>query len=683
MSVNYDNIPAELKALKQWVCYKSISLPDGRKSKEPRNPKNGYGAKANDPNTWTDFDTALKGVEKWRLDGIGFEFANGYVGIDLDHVLEDGRFINPAAEDIFNQIDSYAELSPSGTGIHIICKGFLPEDAGTRKDLPGQKYPNDPDPLKKQGLEMYARGRFFTVTGDVFRGRTEIRDCSAAAYAVHARFIGKREQTSHVSTDMSDAYQVKDSDADLLRKAASAANGYLFRKLWNGDISDYPSHSEADMALAKILIYWCNGDIDRADSLFRQSGLMRDKWDERRHDSTYGRVTLENALRDYDPYTGPSRSTAAEDFGGRNEWQQNGQNLAAAIESVASSMPTPNNPHPDSALAYLKGTFEGDIKKFMTFKDRRTGFENLDRETTGLYPGLYVIGAISSLGKTTFCSQMADNLAEAGEKVLYFSVEQSRMEMITKSISRITAKNDLRDNMNPVTGKPREFGDTEKAVPAINIRRGHITAAVKQAVKDYSQFAGNVDIVECGFGVTFEYIRDYITKYIEATGEKPVVFIDYLQVLKTADQRLSKQDRMDTIVTGLKKMQVDNDLVVIVISSLNRQNYLSPVDFESFKESGGIEYTADVVWGLQLQIMRSDEIFLKDTKIIEKRKKVSTAKRAIPRKVELCCLKNRYGVASYYCAFQYDPRYDYFVEDLGFSPLNEDDIPFENEEEML
>ena len=143
-----------------------------------------------------------------------------------------------------------------------------------------------------------------------------------------------------------------------------------------------------------------------------------------------------------------------------------------------------------------------------------------------------------------------------------------------------------------------------KAVSAINIRRGHITDEVKAAVKDYAKIAGNIDLVHCGFGVTVEYITDYVEKYIAATGEKPVIFVDYLQVLQTQNQKLSKQERMDSIVAALKKLQVDNDLVILVISSLNRQNYLAPIDFESFKESGGIEYTADVVWGIQLQIMR-------------------------------------------------------------------------------
>lgn len=176
-----------------------------------------------------------------------------------------------------------------------------------------------------------------------------------------------------------------------------------------------------------------------------------------------------------------------------------------------------------------------------------------------------------------------------------------------------------------------------------------------------------------------EYVKQYVEKYIEATGEKPVVFVDYLQVLQTQNQKLSKQERMDSIVTALKVLQKENDLVIVVISSLNRQNYLSPVDFESFKESGGIEYTADVVWGLQLQIMRSQDMFEKEKDIIKKRKAIIAAKKEIPRKVELSCLKNRYGISSYYVAFQYDPRYDLFVPDYEFEAVDESQTPFAND----
>ena len=108
-------------------------------------------------------------------------------------------------------------------------------------------------------------------------------------------------------------------------------------------------------------------------------------------------------------------------------------------------------------------------------------------------------------------------------------------------------------------------------------------------------------------------------------------------------------------------MQSDNKLVCFVISALNRSNYLAPVDFESFKESGGIEYTADVVLGLQLEVL-NDELFTKSNKLIEQRKKVKEAKNETPRRIELVCLKNRYGQSSYGCTFEYYPACDLFVE---------------------
>lgn len=660
MPTNYDNIPEELRALRQWVGFKKVPREDGSISKQPRNPKNGYSAKANDQNTWTDFDTAVKGVSKWNLDGIGFEFANGYFGIDLDHVLENGQITDPAAADIVQNVESYTEVSPSGTGLHIICKGQLPA-GGNRKG----------------NIEMYQTGRYFTVTGNIFQGRAQINECTAAVVSMHRKYIGQQDVQSDQKAAASSGSvpaPVADSDDDIIRKASEAKNGDLFRQLWSGDWAGagYPSQSEADMAFVKLLAYWTNGNAQRMDSLYRQSGLMRDKWDRRQSGSTYGAITIENALQTYTPYTGPERKTAAEAFV---------SDPAAAFSGAAARLagiPSREKPHPDSALDYLKGQFEDDIRKFMSYKDRKTGFPNLDEECTGLYPGLYVIGAISSLGKTTFCCQMMDQLAAAGEKCIYFSLEQSSAEMISKSVSRITALNELKD---PTNGLNRPLNTIKKAVSAINIRRGQITDEVKAAVRDYAKIAGNIDLVDCGFGTTVEYVKKYVEAYIEATGEKPVIFVDYLQVLQSENQKLSKQERMDSVVTALKVLQKDNDLVIVVISSLNRQNYLAPVDFESFKESGGIEYTADVVWGLQLQIMSSQEMFEKEKDIIKKRKAVIEAKKEIPRKVELSCLKNRYGISSYRVAFQYDPRYDIFVPDYVFESVEKKDTAFADQKQ--
>ena len=304
---------------------------------------------------------------------------------------------------------------------------------------------------------------------------------------------------------------------------------------------------------------------------------------------------------------------------------------------------------PDNALAYIDMIMNGDIEAFKESRNRRTGFAILDETAKGLYAGLYVVGAISSLGKTTFCTQLADQLAAAGEEVLFFSLEQSRLEIVSKSIARRTAQADI-----------------TTAVDSLSIRRGYLPRHVLTAAKEYKEAVSDrLSIIEGNFNCNISFIGDYVRRYIQKTGKKPVVFVDYLQILQPEKDEKgrtpSTKETVDTIVTELKRLSRENGLTIFVISSLNRSNYLTPVDFESFKESGGIEYTADVVWGLQLQVMH-DGIFDQVTKIKEKREKVKEAKAANPRKIELVCLKNRYGISSYSCYFDYYPKFDLFVE---------------------
>lgn len=295
---------------------------------------------------------------------------------------------------------------------------------------------------------------------------------------------------------------------------------------------------------------------------------------------------------------------------------------------------------------YLHDVMPGDMAEFLAGGKTKTGYENLDA-ITNLYPGLYVIGAISSLGKTTFIHQMSDQLAEAGEHVIYFSLEQSTLELATKSLSRIMAK---KSQLNALT--------------SLQVRKNGSDERVADAVATYDKFASNITIVECSFRVTIDDIEKYVNDYIQQRKVKPVVVIDYLQVIQSNDPKLSTKDLVDMHVRRLKQLQEDNKIAVIVISSLNRQNYLTQIDYESFKESGGIEYTADVVWGLQLEVLH-DEIFDSQAKINEKRQKVKEAKAAIPRRIELCCLKNRFGMSSYSCMFNYYPQFDYFMADTS------------------
>lgn len=297
---------------------------------------------------------------------------------------------------------------------------------------------------------------------------------------------------------------------------------------------------------------------------------------------------------------------------------------------------------PDNVADYLSRLMAGEIEKFKQGATRKTGFDNLDAQAGGVYPGLYVLGAISSLGKTTFIHQMADQMAAQGEDVLYFSLEQSRLEMVSKSISRLTAQ-----------------ADVKKAVTSLAIRGGNLTPAVLDAADQYASMVGErMNVVEGNFSCTVAFISDYVSHYMAATGTKPIVIVDYLQILQ-GDPRQSTKETVDSNVTELKRLSRSKDIPVFLISSLNRTNYMTPVDFESFKESGGIEYTADVIWGLQLDAL-NDPIFDKEGAIKKKRATIREAKAENPRLVELVCLKNRYGISSYKVGFSYYPQYDLF-----------------------
>jgi len=317
------------------------------------------------------------------------------------------------------------------------------------------------------------------------------------------------------------------------------------------------------------------------------------------------------------------------------------EKFAAAVKAAIAQTAA----RPDNVARYIADLMGGEIDSFKEAKDRKTGFANLDAQAGGLYAGLYCIAAISSLGKTTFAHQIADQVAAAGEEVIFFSMEQSRLEMVSKSLARITAQNDI-----------------TKAVDSLSIRRGYLPESVLKAADDYTAAVGErLSIVEGNFNCDISFIGEYIRQYIHRTGKKPVVFIDYLQILQPGEDNPKQQKReaIDNAVTELKRISREHGLTVFIISSVNRANYLTPIDFESLKESGGIEYTCDVIWGLQLQCL-NDPLFDGEKHIKEKRQKVREAKDADPRKIELVCLKNRYGRATFSCCFDYFPKYDLF-----------------------
>ncbi len=317
-----------------------------------------------------------------------------------------------------------------------------------------------------------------------------------------------------------------------------------------------------------------------------------------------------------------------------------------------------NTSRPDNTQYYIDNLMRGEMERFKS--DKKTGFNNLDAKAGGLYSGLYVLAAISSLGKTSFALQLADQLAASGNDVIFFSLEQSKLELISKSFARKLSQ------INP-----------NIAATSLEIRKGRLSEEVLTSIADiYKQeIQDRISIVEGNFDCTISFIRDYIRQYIQRTNSRPVIFVDYLQILQPEkDERgriQSVRETVDTTVTELKRISREFDLTIFVISSVNRANYLTPIDFESLKESGGIEFTADVIWGLQLQCLNNPEID-KQNNIKDLRDKIKKAKAADPRKIELVCLKNRYGISNYSCYFNYYPAKDLFTEckisELDFTP---------------
>ena len=319
--------------------------------------------------------------------------------------------------------------------------------------------------------------------------------------------------------------------------------------------------------------------------------------------------------------------------------------------------PAEENTKPDNVLHYINTQMDEDITGFA--QEIKTGFAEFDREAGGLYPGLYTIGAVSSLGKTTFCAQMADQIAAGGHDVLFFSMEQTRLELVSKSIVRTIAKKDITTTLN-----------------SLKVRRGYLPQPALDAAREYCEAVGDrLSIIEGIFNCDINYISNYIRDYIKLNDRRPVVFIDYLQILRPTDDGKQRPNdtraTIDAAVRELKILSHEHKIPVIVISSLNRANYLLPIDFESFKESGLIEYSSDCIFGLQFRCLHDPE-FEKIKTITEKRDRISREKNSTPRKLELVALKNRYGRPSFCCGFDYFPSVDLFREvTTDFTPADE------------
>jgi len=303
--MGFDNIPHELRLLDRWVCWR-LEERKGKLTKVPVNAKQKrdgtYGmAMSNNLDTWSSYVSAIECLTKdTTLSGIGFMLGDGFVGVDIDECQEDG-VIAEHARDIISILYSFTEYSPSGQGMHVICKGKLPE--GRRQIF-----------IEREGkpnahLGMYDERRFFCMTGNVLDdAHMDVEERTAELAVVHDKYINVKKQgknAAKIDKNVNDGpvfanNSVFLSDDEIIEIALNAKNGGLFGDLMNGTWQGrYTSQSEADLGLCNLLAFYTGKDSGMMDRLFKRSGLMRPKWDEKHGEGgTYGQITISKAIVD-------------------------------------------------------------------------------------------------------------------------------------------------------------------------------------------------------------------------------------------------------------------------------------------------------------------------------------------------------------------------------------------------
>lgn len=414
------NIPDELQALRQWVLWRYVWKEDRGKGEWAKIPMQATGtpARSNDPETWVTFKAALSAWEqaKASFDGLGFMFTpeSGIVGVDVDNCVErdeDGELrLSKVAARVIELLDSYTELSPSGTGVHVIVKASIAE---ALKDA-------------KTGIEIYNKGRYFTVTGALWADFLPVAERSGELGRIIGGIKDAKEKAKTPAQTINAPALTLTVD-ERLRKAMASQNADSISRLFRGDTSDYSGDaSAADLALASKLAFWSEGRADVLDAMFRQSALLRKKWDERHSGDgrTYGEMTISKALAGctefYDAQRRPQPTLTTKEQGQQALEQAYAERKARRF-SMAELY--------ERANAY---------RKEPSVQGAHPGWENLNefyRPRKGLFS---VVTGIPSHGKSSWLNALCYNLTHTvGWKFLFCSFETQPIEQHVCDIARI------------------------------------------------------------------------------------------------------------------------------------------------------------------------------------------------------------------------------------------------------
>lgn len=665
-----ENIPQVLKSQKRWAVYK-LEPRKGQPGKYNKAPRDGFMKFMEGWNTdrskWMEFNEALT-TQYGRSDCDGYGiFLGTYEGkqlwaLDLDDQVIDG-YISPRAQEIIDAMDSYTEYSPSGNGLRILFYS-------NGDKVPGSKHKSEDGKIELYGDDDSPR--FMTITGNIAPhcqkqiGTRSPRDAYKFVDPEAFEKPGPQGQPSSVATNDRPAGKSSKTPKQVINEMF-----WLFpnsRKLWDGDISGQDNdHSKADFVLCRYLVGVCDGDKGLIDEVFQSSGLNRPKWDEKHGQQTYGEMTIDRAIdgngSDVEPFDfSRYRNHVKKRVLKALEEYDTADMPKTLLNSVDDAKPFsgPRALALDNLSDFMETGFDDEVANFTKHKGISTGWNFLDSKLESIFPGLYVLGAAPGSGKTTWAWQLFNNLAAMGYPCIVFTLEQSKLELVSKSLAR-----------HIFIASGARSGLKKKNIPTSkNIRTGWGAGSeeLEQAKKEFSQAARNLFVVEGSLELDVETVKATVEEYITRTGKRPFVFIDYLQLLTTSDKYLQRDKRActDYVVKVLKNLQRDNQLAMFVITSYSRDNYGKKTELSSSKESGGIEYTADVVLGLDLACLYES----KDPGELWE-KTIERESKSHPSRLLLTCVKNRLG-EKFQSAFNYYWRHDCYIEPIDEPMPTED-----------
>jgi putative DNA primase/helicase len=411
VDIPYEAVPAELRLRAQWVVWRTEQR-DGEATKVPYRPAQPERrASSSDVNSWGTFAQALAVLEQGKADGLGFAFSadDPYTGIDLDKCRDpETGLLEAEAAAVVQRLDSYSEVSPSGTGVHVIL----------RATVPGQR-------RRRGSIEMYDSGRFFTVTGAHVTGTpATVEPRQEELHRLYETTFARTNELS-LDTHTSPAPELALPDEELLEVARRARNAATFERLWSGDTSAYASASEADLALVDLLAFYAGPDPAAIDRLFRQSGLMRDKW--QRED--YREATIGKALAGRTEFYTPPRPSSG-----------------AKVEEESPGPPAP--PPPERFELPVLTARELCALPDPPAEDQLLGPLVVRRYRT-------IVGGATGHGKTEFVLALVHALVEGGEflgfdcagghRVLILDLEQGEVSAKIKLRRAKLAESDLVD----------------------------------------------------------------------------------------------------------------------------------------------------------------------------------------------------------------------------------------------